>query len=919
MRALVAWFALSCGADDMGGGQAPCADRFFADADEDGHGNPDSLRIDCATPPGFATTRDDCDDANASVHPGADEICDGVDDDCDGSVDVAAVDEAIWFEDSDGDGFGGPGTTTRCVMPLGFATVGGDCDDIDPAVHPAATEICDGVDDDCDALVDESDADLVDGTTWYADDDNDGYGDVADGAVSCRQPKGSVGNGDDCDDDAATAHPMADELCNGADDDCDELVDDADDDPVVGGSTFYVDADGDGLGDPAVEVSACALPKGSADNSDDCDDTDAAIGAAEVWYYDIDFDTYGSGAPLDLGCTAPGTAYVHRGDDCDDHDDHQHPGAAERCNEEDDNCDGVVDDDDPLVRGLLDWYADLDGDGFGGAAPAVQRCLAPSGYVSTDTDCDDENDGAYPGATEYCDEVDNDCDLTVDDSVDFLDWYRDDDGDGYGDPEDSKNACSPLSGYVLESGDCDDGSVAVHPDATEICATAIDEDCDDWVDNCRSTLDGADLVVRDADVGSWGTFGFQVVAADVDADGLADLVIGAPRAGFEGRVYLVFGPQTGTVVGGGDVTIDNNGEHSLVGYGLGAGDANDDGVDDVIIGAPYANAAYLFLGPVTADHDVDAADVAFEGPPISTGLEVDVVTDVTGDAIPDAVIGSPGTNSSYRPRRDAGAVGSVFVVSGATSGTIDLEMDSTYALEGHAEDDMMGRVIEAAGDWDGDGIDELVLGDAGADVGVRYDTGVVYVVRGGTPAGTFDVTDVALAVLSGTGIGDTFGSAVETGDLDQDGGADLVVGATGDSLGVDGGTAAISAFLGPLSGAIAAADADVRWDPGEQGGIGGSIAIGEVGGDTAPDLLFGWWTPDSGGASLQLDEAKGVVELESLPSFSAPQMWDGSTDVALVPDWNGDGCDEIAIGASATVIDGEDGGAVWVYSSDLFR
>lgn len=93
---------------------------------------------------------DDCDDADPAVHPGAEERCNNLDDDCDGIVDEEAVDAATWYADGDGDGFGAGSVGTSCAAPEGGVEVDGDCDDADSTVHPGAVDACDGVDNDCD-------------------------------------------------------------------------------------------------------------------------------------------------------------------------------------------------------------------------------------------------------------------------------------------------------------------------------------------------------------------------------------------------------------------------------------------------------------------------------------------------------------------------------------------------------------------------------------------------------------------------------------------------------------------------------------------------------------------------------------------------------------------------------------------------
>ena len=114
--------------------------------------------------------------------------------------------------------------------------------------------------------------------------------------------------------------------------------------------------------------------------------------------------------------------------DCDPNDDEINPGAVEICNGVDDNCNDLVDLDDPSVAATL--YADSDGDGFGSDAEAIATCDEVEGYVDVGGDCDDDDDTVNPGGLEYCDAIDNDCNGAVDDSVVYVDWYADTDGDG---------------------------------------------------------------------------------------------------------------------------------------------------------------------------------------------------------------------------------------------------------------------------------------------------------------------------------------------------------------------------------------------------------------------------------------------------------------------------------------------------------
>ncbi len=170
---------------------------------------------------------------------------------------------------------------------------------------------------------------------YWVDDDGDGF---------------SEGRGD-CDDNNAAIFPRATELCNGIDDDCDTKVDD-DDVDVVGQALWWEDSDLDGFGNELYTTLACVQPDGFADNPQDCDDTDAAVNPATVWYIDTDFDGHGSNTATRTSCEKPG-GYAMVADDCDDSDGTVFPGAEEVCNEKDDDCDSLVDDDDGIDCGLL--------------------------------------------------------------------------------------------------------------------------------------------------------------------------------------------------------------------------------------------------------------------------------------------------------------------------------------------------------------------------------------------------------------------------------------------------------------------------------------------------------------------------------------------------------------------------------------
>jgi hypothetical protein len=333
----------------------------YDDADLDGFGDPLTQDAVCEVPADRVDNGDDCNDTDPEIHPDATELCNLIDDDCNGLVDDAE-DAQEYYVDADRDGYGGDEIQWSCEDLDGLVLVTGDCDDLDASSYPGAPEVCDDADNNCDGEIDEEGA--TGGDTFWADTDSDGFGDPASTTESCDLPEGYADNDDDCDDTLTDVNPDADELCDGVnDDDCDGVVDE---DDAVDASTWYVDADSDTFGNASYSTESCTQPAGYADNGDDCDDGDA----------------------------------------------NSNPDADEVCGGADEDCDGTTDE-----SGAVDastWYIDSDVDGYGDSATTTVSCDAPSGYASVDGDCDDTDDTVNPGATEVCDGVDNDCDSDVD-------------------------------------------------------------------------------------------------------------------------------------------------------------------------------------------------------------------------------------------------------------------------------------------------------------------------------------------------------------------------------------------------------------------------------------------------------------------------------------------------------------------------
>ena len=482
-----------------------CGDHiYFSDFDLDGFGDVyHTISTNSFTPPvGFVTDSTDCNDLRNDIHPGATELCNGIDDNCNRTIDEG-LSPTTFYRDADGDLFGNTTVTIiACSAPIGYVINNLDCDDTRVKVFPGSPEICNGLDDNCNGSLDEG----LNIKSFFQDSDADGFGNANNSVTACIAPIGFVPNNTDCDDNNSTMHPGASEVCNLLDDNCDGVIDEG----VK--LTFYRDADGDGFGNLNLTTQACISPIGYINNSIDCDDSrilvnpngteicnsidDNCNGVIDenvktTFYRDADGDGFGNALDTIKACSVP-LGYVSNNSDCNDTKSLIHPGASELCDSIDNNCNGLID------EGVtLTFYRDADHDGFGNASITTQACSLPPGFVVDNTDCNDARTASHPGATELCNGMDENCNGAIDEGVKTL-FYRDADGDGFGNPDISNLACTSALGFVANNADCNDGNTNIHPGATEIC-NGIDDDCNGVVDSTICDFDGDGFTIAQGD------------------------------------------------------------------------------------------------------------------------------------------------------------------------------------------------------------------------------------------------------------------------------------------------------------------------------------------------------------------------------------------------------------------------------------
>jgi len=569
-----------------------------------------------------------------------------------------------------------------------------------------------------------------------------------------------------------------------------------------------------------------------------------------------------------LGCEDDddGDGFTVKQGDCDDHDASVYPGATELCNGVDDDCDGVADEGVPADA--TSWYLDADGDGYGDSSTQQDACSAPTSFVADDSDCDDLSAAVNPGASEICNGADDDCDGLTDDDDDSLSgagtWYEDADGDGFGDPAATSASCAQPSGYVSDASDCDDDDAAVNPDASEIC-NGVDDDCDGLADDEDDSLLGDTTWYLDADGDGHGDASQPIVACE-QPSGTSETSDDCDDA---------------------DASVNP----SAVDWENGIDD-DCGGLDDAW---QSANAAATFWG--------EGAEEYFGAPCKAAG-------DVDGDGWPDLLVGSGAGVSMSQ----LGSTWRVSLFLGPFSGTYE-QTDAAAIVLGPAPEEE-GGAVSGAGDLDGDGLSDFVIGASGYD-------GVVN--RGGLAAffygpvsGTLSVLDAPGLVMDGTADSQLGSNVAMLGDTDGDGLDDVAIGRPG----FGSSTSALLVNSGPITGVLGSGS--MTYSVAGEFYLGDNVgAAGDVNGDGLRDVLTGNPADGSdmtGAAYLLLGSALGpaggatsIDDADGYYPGTSTECYAGSGALKGAGDVNGDGLDDIAIG----MVDTDDftygNGRIWVF------
>jgi hypothetical protein len=403
---------------------------------------------------------------------------------------------------------------------------------------------------------------------------------------------------------------------------------------------------------------------------------------------------------------------------------------------------------------------------------------------------------------------------------------------------------------------------------------------------------------------SGDAFGFDLApAGDVDGDGDVDFLIGAPSSDanqqFAGRAYLFGGPFTGTST---SAAAANTISTTLFGDNVGgsvasAGDVNGDGLDDILVGGRGSDAGGIQAGQAYLFLGPVTERLAGGADAIITGLPFDEIGRIVAPA---GDLNGDGFDDIIVGSDIAGPIreGRLYIFHGPVNGSLSLA-DADAVLVGALPDDYFGTSVSAPGDLNGDGFDDLVVGASRLiALGDTQGPGRVFVFHGPF-AGEIGALS-AQAILTGELLNDAFGDALATGDVNGDGTTDLVVGAY--QLFRNDGTGKAYVFHGPLAGPIAAANAQARI-VGEGLGhlFGAAVAAADLDQDGKHDVVVG--APGTFASRLYAFRSPlaGPVAAAGAPFIATGAVNQELGKAVATADIDGDGRpDVIAAGPSAS-------------------
>ncbi|MCB9745044.1 MAG: FG-GAP repeat protein [Alphaproteobacteria bacterium] len=510
-------------------------------------------------------------------------------------------------------------------------------------------------------------------------------------------------------------------------------------------------------------------------------------------------------------------------------------------------------------------------------------------------------DGAVSSGCEAPDDSDPD-DSDPDDS-DPDDSDPDDSG-----ADDSGPVDADGDGFTADE-DCDDADADVFPGAPERCDDGAVNDCDapaGWADARCVALSGEISLPEQASLalrGAAETDGFgDIVAAagDMDGDGRVDLAVGSEAFDNRAGIAAIYRRALGGTLAydEGEALIEPSSHYDNLAVDMAsAGDLDGDGRAELALCAETASleasatgVAYLFSGPgLVGAVSAEDATARFYGL-VSGDLQscaVAAAGDVNGGGA-GVLISAPGEDGAS----GANNAGQVYLFEGAQAGDVALD-GAGLVLQGSGDLVKVGESLVGLGDIDGDGLDDLLIGGSDYDRSTFRLTGKAYLWTGGL-SGLADVTDAEAIFTMGEGSGTVPPALAAPGDVDGDGHVDALLGCPS--------CAAAYVFRGPLSGALGPEHADLVLDGATSSEAGRAVAVvGDVDGDTLPDLLIG--APGYGGSAgrayLVAGDATGTLLLsEALAVFSA----EGSNlrlgqSVAGVGDVDGNGAPDLLLGA----------------------